>query len=316
MPLLYSSEEIASKIVSDYETAPIPELHKLLFRWVEKFTRRSWEMTPGDLDRLRESGLTDRDIVDWAQLASVQSWFTICADGGGVALDSFEEAGVAVGRRRKTYHDSREGLLSAPLGAKLVDRVPAEEATAWVDTDESSAAYQRAASWATRRYGFVPNLLRALSLVPVPYDRHCFGLELLERPQSETLTPRQHAMVRTLVSALNRCGYNAITARALLLVVSGDRELVDRVSGDYSLHEWTPQDRAVLDFALKATRNAYKVVAADAQSFRNVGLDDEAYVDVLNTVAIQTSLDRLANVLGVRVDEQPLLPRDDVPSLA
>jgi hypothetical protein len=47
-----------------------------------------------------------------------------------------------------------------------------------------------------------------------------------------------------------------------------------------------------------------------------VGLDDEAYVDVLNTVAIQTSLDRLANVLGVRVDEQPLLPRDDVPSLA
>ena len=46
----------------------------------------------------------------------------------------------------------------------------------------------------------------------------------------------------------------------------------------------------------------------DAQRFREVGLDDEAYVDVLNTVAIQTSLDRLANSLGVRPDQQPLLP--------
>ena len=57
--------------------------------------------------------------------------------------------------------------------------------------------------------------------------------------------------------------------------------------------------------------NTRKVVAADAQSFRDVGLDDPAYIDVLNTVAIQTSLDRLANVLGVRpaLDGQILVTR-------
>jgi len=38
-----------------------------------------------------------------------------------------------------------------------------------------------------------------------------------------------------------------------------------------------------------------------------VGPDDEAYVDILNTVSIQTSLDRLANALGVRPDPVPLL---------
>lgn len=141
MPLLYPSEEVASQIVSDFETAPIPELHKLLFRWVETFTRRSWEMTPGDLDQLRGAGLADRDVVDWAQLASVQTWFTMCADGGGVSLDSFEETGGAVGRRRESYHAIESGLLAAPLGAKPVERVPAEEAIAWVETDESSAAY-------------------------------------------------------------------------------------------------------------------------------------------------------------------------------
>ena len=65
----------------------------------------------------------------------------------------------------------------------------------------------------------------------------------------------------------------------------------------------------ILDFGTKVARNAYKVTEDDAQQFRDVGLDDEAYVDVLNTVAIQTSCDRLANSLGVRPDPQPLLPR-------
>jgi uncharacterized peroxidase-related enzyme len=315
LPLLYSSGEIASQIVSDYETAPIPELHKLLFRWVETFTRRSWEMTPADLDRLRAAGLTDRDIVDWAQLASVQSWFTMCADGGGVSLDSFEETGVAVGRERGSYSAREEGLLAAPLGAKAALRVGAEDTIAWVETDEASGDYQRVARWASDRYGFVPNLLKALSLVPGPYDRHCFGLELLERPQSDSLSARQHAMVRTLVSALNRCGYSTPTVHAQLLAAGGDPELMRRVSGDYTLHDWDRQDRAVLDFALKVARNAYKVVATDAQSFRDAGLDDEAYVDVLNTVAIQSSLDRLANSLGVCPDEAPLQSRRDVSTL-
>jgi alkylhydroperoxidase family enzyme len=55
-------------------------------------------------------------------------------------------------------------------------------------------------------------------------------------------------------------------------------------------------------------RNHYKVTEKDAQSFREAGLDDEAYVDVLNTASIQTSLDRLANALGARPDPRPVLP--------
>ena len=64
----------------------------------------------------------------------------------------------------------------------------------------------------------------------------------------------------------------------------------------------------MLDFAAKMARNSYKVVPQDAQAFRDAGLGDEAYVDVLNTTSIQTSQDRLANVLGVTPDAQPLLP--------
>ena len=64
----------------------------------------------------------------------------------------------------------------------------------------------------------------------------------------------------------------------------------------------------VLEFARKTACSTYKITEKDAVSLREVGLDDEAYVDILNTVSIQTSLDRLANALGVRPDPTPLLP--------
>jgi uncharacterized peroxidase-related enzyme len=115
-------------------------------------------------------------------------------------------------------------------------------------------------------------------------------------------------MVRALVSNLNRSAYSAHTTRQLLLDVSGDASLVDAVTTDYTQCDLEPQDKLVLDFAAKMARNSYKVVPEDAQAFRDAGLDDEAYVDVLNTTSIQTSLDRLTNSLGVTPDEEPLLP--------
>jgi alkylhydroperoxidase family enzyme len=66
----------------------------------------------------------------------------------------------------------------------------------------------------------------------------------------------------------------------------------------------------VLDFATKINRAPYKATGKDPESFRRVGLDDEAYVDVLNTVSIQTSIERVANMFGVVPDDAPLLQLD------
>jgi hypothetical protein len=65
LPLLYPVEGIAQKIIEDPEEAPIPEVHKAMFRWVEKFTRRSWEMTKGDIAELRSLGVSDAEVVEW-----------------------------------------------------------------------------------------------------------------------------------------------------------------------------------------------------------------------------------------------------------
>jgi hypothetical protein len=50
------------------------------------------------------------------------------------------------------------------------------------------------------------------------------------------------------------------------------------------------------------------VTEKDADGFRDAGLDDAAYLDVLDTTAIQNALDRLSWALGVPADTKPLLP--------
>ncbi len=316
LPLLYPEPATREALLADPATAPIPPLHRELFRFAEKFVRSSWTMTPDDLQRLRDAGLTEAEIVRWATLGSTQTWFTMNADGGGVPLEGGAPTGAAVGRSRESYEAAAEGLLAAAPGSPgETGRTPddtAGERIAWVESDESAPGYRETADWAERRYGFAPNLLRALSLQPGFYRRHRLALELLESPQSGSLSPRHHAMIRVRVSELNRCRYSEPTSRTLLARVAGgagEADLVERLRREPLDSEWSPLDHTILALATKFARNTYKVTAKDAAALREVGGDDATYVDILNTVSIQTSLDRLANALGVRPDPLPLLPR-------
>lgn len=262
-----------------------------------------------DIVALRSAGLDDRDIVDWAQVASLQTWLVMSADGGGVSLDSGASHGQAVGFRRADYHGAEAGLTAAGIKAQSINCPAPANGLAWIDANTDDKIYQETACWATDRYGFVPNLLKAESISPGHYELHQEALSLLDKPQSKSLSSRQHAMVRALVSTLNRCAYSADTTRQYLLNETSDDNLANAITSDYRQYDFDKQDKLILDFATKMACNSYKVVPEDAEAFTEAGLDHEAYVDVLNTTSIQTSLDRLANVLGVVPDEKPLLPQ-------
>ena len=308
LPHLYPAPGVPRQVTEDFEQAPIPELHKQVFRWTRRFVEDSWEFREDHIAELRGAGLGDADIVSWAQIACLQTWWVMSADGGGIPLEGDAVVGPVIGWRRDSYEANRGVPATMPQNEA---RVPAREPAngiCWVEIDESAETYQRAALWARERYGFVPNLFRAVSLQPEIFRRHVLALELLERPQSDTLSPRQHALVRALVSALNSCEYSRGTTRAQLARVGEDPELYEHLPEASTRSSREPADRAVLAFATNLARHSYKVTEKDAITLRETGLDDEAYVDVLNTVAIQTSLDRLANSLGVVPDPEPLLP--------
>lgn len=306
LPRLYKSDDIADAIMADFETAPIPELHKVMFRWVEKFTRRSWEMTPADIETLRDAGVEEAEIVDWAQVAALQTWWVMQADGGGIPLEGDAVTGTVVGHERDWYHAADAELTASAPSQPLAIRGASVDTLCWVETQHSDE-FEDQAQDARDRWGFVPNLFTAVSLKPDILPRHQLGLELLEAPRSTSLSARQHGMVRALTTSLNHAPYSRDTAREQLRRTGAPDDLFDKVTDDYTQHDWSPGDRAVLDFASKMAANAYKVWEADAQSFRDSGLDDEAYLEVLEVVSIQSSLDRLANSLGVVPDGQPIL---------
>ena len=300
---IYPEAATREAVLDDPATAPIPDVHKALFRFTERFVRGSWQMGPEDLQALRDAGLCERDVVNWATLGSTQTWFTMSADGGGIPMEAGMMTGPVVGKTREAYEATPEGLLAPP--AAPADSARTAGALAWVDTDLSGAEYRQAADAAKQRWGFVPNLFAAVSLAPRYYRRHALALELLEAPQSATLSARQHAMVRALASQLTRSPYGQATTRALL-ERRAEPGLWDRLA-ETPAGDFDPADRVVLDFASKAARHSYKITEKDAQSFREAGLDEAAYVDALNTVAVQVALDRLANALGVAPDAQAIL---------
>jgi len=263
---------------------------------VKRFVQDSWNLGLDDIVALRCAGLDDRDIVDWAQIASLQTWLVMSADGGGVSLDSEASHGQAVGCRREDYHGAEAGLTAAGIKAQSINyRAPAN-GLAWVDANTDDKIYQETACWATDRYGFVPNLLKAESISPGHYELHQEALSLLDKPQSKSLSRRQHAMVRALVSTLNRCAYSADTTRQYLLNETSDENLANTITSDYRQYDFDKQDRLILDFATKMACNSYKVVPKDAEAFTEAGLDHEAYVEIDSLVIVQCDIRRKSGV--------------------
>jgi alkylhydroperoxidase family enzyme len=294
LPFIYPGID-ANKILDDVENSDIPSLHKTMFSWIERFTRRSSTLTRQDIDGLRAMGVADTEIVEWVNVACTQTWFVMSADGGGIPLEDDAVVGSVIGHKRESYH--KETASTVPETPPSPPSMHSD--SCWVETD--TAGLSEISGWATDRYGLVPNLLKSASLTPHYLPRHTRALELLEGPQSDSLSPRHHAMVRRLVNRRNQGSYFDATTRQQLA------RLNDTYDGEFDFSALNNIDQRVLSFADKMVSHAYKVTERDAQGFRNAGLDDEAYIDVLNTVSIQTSLDRLANALGVQADEKALL---------
>lgn len=309
--LVYGDDpSIARQIVEDYEKAPIPETHKECIRWLKKYVQCSWEMSRGDIERAHAVGVEDADIVDWAQMAAIQTWYAVQADAAGISmpLTNGAVAGPVIGRTRDDYHATPEGLTAGNPGTGIPTRSRDNSDIAWISVDTTSQRYRSAAERAEKRWGFVPNLVKAMSvgrspdLTPATLQL----LELLERPQSSSLQARQHAMIRALVSALNRSEYSIATIRRQLK----NDSLIGILQGDYTAHQWTPTDRLILDFTAKVARNAYKITKKDAERFRENGIGEAAYIDVYCTVAAQLCVDRMTNALGVKPDEEAILAKE------
>ena len=55
--------------------------------YADKLTRTPWEMSETDVSNLRDSGFSDRDILDINQVTAYYAYVNRTADGLGVPLE-------------------------------------------------------------------------------------------------------------------------------------------------------------------------------------------------------------------------------------
>ena len=148
------------------------------------------------------------------------------------------------------------------------------------------------------KLGMVPNVLRAnafdidkLNAFTAMYNDLMLadsGLSKLERE-----------MIAVVVSSINSCFYCLVAHGAAVRQLSGDPKLGEMLWMNYRVAPIEPRQRAMLDFAAKATKASAEIEEADRQILRDHGFSDRDIWDIANVTGFFNMSNRVASATGM-----------------
>jgi uncharacterized peroxidase-related enzyme len=113
------------------------------------------------------------------------------------------------------------------------------------------------------------------------------------------LSRRQHEMITTMVSVTNRCVYWIDSHAEFLRRITLDETLIEALKRDYTTAPITEQERVMLDYVVKLTKDATKVWKDDHDRLRGAGFDDKAILQITLIASWFNYINRVADSLGV-----------------
>jgi len=81
--------------------------------------------------------------------------------------------------------------------------------------------------------------------------------------------------------------------------VTLDKELVEALECDYTTAPITPQERVMVDYVVKLTKDATQVQKDDHEKLRAAGFDDQAILQITLIASWFNYINRVADALGV-----------------
>ncbi|GAA0697185.1 peroxidase-related enzyme [Marinobacterium maritimum] len=151
--------------------------------------------------------------------------------------------------------------------------------------------------------GFVPNVFLVLAHRPEEF-RAFFAYHdaLMEKPGNLTVAEREMIVVAT--SNLNQCQYCVVAHGAILRIRAKDPLIADQVAINYRKADITPRQKAMLDFAIKVSMQAYEVGDEDMATLKAHGFDEEDIWDIAAIAAFFGLSNRMANVTSMRPNDE------------
>jgi uncharacterized peroxidase-related enzyme len=151
--------------------------------------------------------------------------------------------------------------------------------------------------------GFVPNVFLVLARRPDEF-RAFFAYHdaLMDKPGNLTKAEREMIVVAT--SNANQCQYCVVAHGAILRIRAKDPLIADQVAINYRKAGITDRQKAMLDFAMKVSFEAYDVGDADLAMLSEHGFSEEDAWDITAIAAFFGMSNRLANVTSMRPNDE------------
>jgi len=153
------------------------------------------------------------------------------------------------------------------------------------------------------KVGFVPNVLKAFAFDMTKLEAFIAYRNDLMQGESG-LSKLEREMIAAAVSAQNRCYYCITAHGAAVRYLSGDPALGELVVMNYRAARLNKRQRAMLDFAVKLTAEAWLIEESDRKRLRKVGFKDRDIWDIAAVAAFYNMTNRLASATDMRPNSQ------------
>lgn len=151
--------------------------------------------------------------------------------------------------------------------------------------------------------GFIPNVFLTLAYRPDEF-RAFFAYHdaLMERDSGLTKAEREMIVVAT--SSANQCHYCVIAHGAILRIRAKNPQIADQIAVNYRKADITPRQRAMLDFAMKVSKEAQRISDADFDDIASHGFSNDDIWDIAAISAFFALSNRMANVTSMRPNDE------------
>ncbi|MEW6635366.1 MAG: peroxidase-related enzyme [Actinomycetota bacterium] len=156
---------------------------------------------------------------------------------------------------------------------------------------------------ARERLGFVPNVFRAYSYRPERLSAWFDHYRQLHEP-TENLDAAEREMIAVAVSMANGCLYCLVAHGAALREALGDPILADRITLDYRRAGLDERRTAILDFAVKVTKEPLECSPKDLERLQRLGLTQEEVWDVVEIASMYNFTNRMSLACGMIPNEE------------
>ena len=151
--------------------------------------------------------------------------------------------------------------------------------------------------------GFVPNVFLALAHRPDEM-RAFFAYHDALMDREGGLSKAEKEMIVVATSNDNGCQYCVIAHGAILRIRAKNPLIADQVAINYRKADLTPRQMAMLDFAMKVSKDSRSVSDQDFETLRGHGFDDEDIWDIAAITGFFGLSNRMANVTSMRPNDE------------